>query len=45
MDFEMFMESFLALLSNHDPSEVVDRLLTADKLLNVLDFWSILISI
>jgi len=39
------MESFLARLSNHDPMEVVDRLLTADRLENVLDFCSILMSI
>jgi len=39
------MESFLARRSNHDPMDVVDRLLTADRLENVLDFCNILISI
>ncbi len=45
MDLEHFIDSFRARRSNHDPSELVDRLPTADSVVNVLDFCSILISI
>jgi hypothetical protein len=42
---EAFIESFLARRSNHDPMDVVDLLLTEERLEKVFDFCSILISI
>jgi hypothetical protein len=51
MDLEHFIESFLARLSNHDPKfppgllPFLAEVTTPDRLVNVLDFCSILMSI